>query len=50
MNTDMPHKPSTAFIAASWVALLLGAAAYLIGLFLMGIYLAQRNLNKRLRT
>lgn len=33
MNTAMPHKPSTAFIAASWVALLLGAAAYLIGLF-----------------
>ncbi len=32
MNTAMPHKPSTAFIAASWVALLLGAA-YLIGLF-----------------
>lgn len=33
MNTAMPHKPSTAFIAASWVALLLGAAAYLVGLF-----------------
>ncbi len=33
MNTAMPHKPSTAFVAASWVALLLGAAAYLIGLF-----------------
>ncbi|WP_294993941.1 inner membrane protein YiaA [uncultured Stenotrophomonas sp.] len=33
MNTAIPHKPSTAFIAASWVALLLGAAAYLIGLF-----------------
>lgn len=33
MSTAMPHKPSTAFIAASWVALLLGAAAYLIGLF-----------------
>jgi uncharacterized membrane protein YiaA len=33
MNTALPHKPSTAFIAASWVALLLGAAAYLIGLF-----------------
>ena len=33
MNTAMPHKPSTAVIAASWGALLLGAAAYLIGLF-----------------
>ncbi|MGV8961595.1 MAG: inner membrane protein YiaA [Stenotrophomonas sp.] len=27
------HKPSAAFIAASWTALLLGAAAYLVGLF-----------------
>lgn len=27
------HKPSTAFVAASWSALLLGALAYLIGLF-----------------
>lgn len=27
------HKPSPAFIAASWTALLLGAAAYLVGLF-----------------
>lgn len=27
------HKPSPAFIAASWAALLLGAAAYLVGLF-----------------
>jgi uncharacterized membrane protein YiaA len=27
------HKPSPAFIAASWSALLLGAVAYLIGLF-----------------
>lgn len=27
------HKPSAAFIAASWSALLLGAAAYLVGLF-----------------
>ena len=27
------NKPSSAFIAASWVALLTGAVAYLIGLF-----------------
>ncbi|MCD9088449.1 inner membrane protein YiaA [Stenotrophomonas sp. SY1] len=27
------HRPSVAFIAASWTALLLGAAAYLVGLF-----------------
>lgn len=27
------HKPSAAFIAASWAALLLGALAYLVGLF-----------------
>lgn len=26
-------KPSPAFIAASWTALLLGAVAYLVGLF-----------------
>lgn len=32
MNTSV-QKPSPAFIAASWTALLLGAAAYLIGLF-----------------
>ena len=33
MNAPLIHRPSPAFIAASWVALLLGAAAYLIGLF-----------------
>ncbi|HEL7628808.1 TPA: hypothetical protein UL921_000585 [Stenotrophomonas maltophilia] len=33
MHTVTAHKPSPAFIAASWVALLLGAGAYLIGLF-----------------
>lgn len=27
------HKPSAAFVAASWSALLLGAVAYLVGLF-----------------
>ncbi len=27
------HKPSTAFLGASWAALLLGMAAYLIGLW-----------------
>ncbi|OEZ00025.1 MULTISPECIES: inner membrane protein YiaA [Stenotrophomonas] len=27
------HKPSPAFIAASWLALLLGALAYMVGLF-----------------
>lgn len=33
MNAPIIHRPSPAFIAASWVALLLGAVAYLIGLF-----------------
>ncbi len=36
-KSDMKHhylpKPSAAFIAASWAALLLGAAAYLLGLW-----------------
>lgn len=27
------NKPSSAFIAVSWVALITGAAAYIIGLF-----------------
>jgi len=29
----MPQKPSAAFIAASWAALLAGVAAYIIGLW-----------------
>ena len=33
MHPTVVSKPSPAFIAASWVALLLGAVAYLIGLF-----------------
>ncbi|WP_329892842.1 inner membrane protein YiaA [Stenotrophomonas sp. SMYL11] len=33
MNAPIIHRPSPAFIAASWVALLLGAVAYLVGLF-----------------
>ncbi len=47
MNTELPrpssqetyilksesHQPSTAFLGASWAALLLGMAAYLIGLW-----------------
>ena len=33
MSAPLVHRPSPAFIAASWVALLLGAVAYLIGLF-----------------
>lgn len=33
MHTPVTARPSPAFIAASWVALLLGAVAYLIGLF-----------------
>ena len=33
MNAPLIHRPSPAFIAASWVALLLGAVAYLVGLF-----------------
>ena len=32
MNAPIIHRPSPAFIAASWVALLLGAVAYLVGL------------------
>lgn len=33
MNTQPMQKTSGAFIAASWVALLLGALAYLVGLW-----------------
>ncbi|KAF1014247.1 MAG: Inner membrane protein YiaA [Stenotrophomonas maltophilia] len=33
MTPASAHKPSPAFIAVSWAALLLGAVAYLIGLF-----------------
>ena len=32
MNTN-PHKPTAAFVGASWVALLAGAGAYLFGLW-----------------
>jgi uncharacterized membrane protein YiaA len=35
-------KPSPAFIAASWTALLLGAAAYLVGLFNAGMALNEK--------
>jgi len=33
MENKMYHKPSSAFIAASWVALLAGILAYIIGLW-----------------
>jgi uncharacterized membrane protein YiaA len=33
MNTFSAQKPSPAFISASWVALLLGALSYLVGLW-----------------
>jgi uncharacterized membrane protein YiaA len=33
METKMYQKPSNAFIAASWVALLLGVVAFIIGLW-----------------
>lgn len=42
METQRPNKPSPAFIGASWFALLLGAAAYLIGL-----WNAQMQLNEK---
>lgn len=32
-TSNEPQKPTPAFIGASWIALLLGIAAYLIGLF-----------------
>lgn len=33
MNTAISRKPSAAFVGASWAALLLGALAYLVGLW-----------------
>ena len=33
MNTIAHHKPTTAFIGASWLALIAGASAYLFGLW-----------------
>jgi len=33
MNQPMSARPSTAFVGASWGAMLVGAAAYLIGLW-----------------
>lgn len=37
-----PHRPSPAFIGASWTALLLGMGAYLIGLWNSQIQLNER--------
>lgn len=33
MRTSVANKPSVAFVGASWVALLLGVGAYLLGLW-----------------
>lgn len=37
-----PQKPTAAFVGASWMALLLGVAAYLIGLFNAGMELNEK--------
>ncbi|WP_296949924.1 inner membrane protein YiaA [uncultured Massilia sp.] len=42
MNQQMSARPSTAFVGASWGAMLVGAAAYLIGL-----WNAQMQLNEK---
>lgn len=41
MNT-MPHKPSSAFIMASWAALFAGIIAYLVGLWNAGMPLSEK--------
>jgi len=38
----MTQKPSNAFIAASWIALITGAAGYLIGLWRAGMQLNEK--------
>lgn len=41
-TTDQAAKPTPAFVGASWVALLLGMGAYLIGLFNAGMELNEK--------
>ena len=36
MSTQLPQRPTGAFIGASWLALLVGAATYVIGLWNAG--------------
>jgi uncharacterized membrane protein YiaA len=37
-----PHKPSSAFVLASWAALFAGAIAYLVGLWNAGMPLSEK--------
>lgn len=39
---ESPQKPTAAFIGASWVALLIGVTAYLIGLYNAGMELNEK--------
>lgn len=41
-TTDPAAKPTPAFVGASWVALLLGMGAYLVGLFNAGMELNEK--------
>jgi uncharacterized membrane protein YiaA len=41
MNTT-PHKPSSAFVLASWAALFAGVIAYLVGLWNAGMPLSEK--------
>jgi uncharacterized membrane protein YiaA len=41
-RTNEPQKPTAAFVGASWIALLLGVAAYLSGLFNAGMELNEK--------
>lgn len=42
MNRAVSHKPSAAFVGASWGALLLGSLAYLVGLWNAGLQLNEK--------
>ena len=43
----MNQKPSTAFVAASWIALGVGAIGYLIGLWRADMPLNEKAMNVR---
>ncbi len=42
MNTTAPQRPTAAFVGASWIALLVGVTAYLIGLWNAGMSMDEK--------
>jgi len=42
MSTSIPHRPTGAFVGAAWAALLIGAIAFVVGLWNAGMQLNEK--------